>query len=106
MTVSNVSLSACGVDEVAATAAGVTGLRGAACWRVAGASTGAATGLGAAAGAVGPTVAVRAGEGQPCHHAYDQTRVTPGGTRKADHGVSSPRIRESPRRICTRSGCI
>src|SRR3954465_1428390 len=42
ITVSSVSLSACEVDEVAATAAGVTGLRGAACWRVAGARTGAA----------------------------------------------------------------
>src|SRR3954468_19446058 len=62
ITVSSVSLSACDVEEVAATAAGVTGLRGAACWRVAGARTGAATGL-AGAGAVGLTVAVAAGAG-------------------------------------------
>ena len=62
MTVSSVSLSACDVEEVAATAAGVTGLRGAACWRVAGARTGAATGL-AGAGAVGLTMAVAAGAG-------------------------------------------
>ncbi len=62
MTFSSVSLSACDVDEVAATAAGVTGLRGAACWRVAGASTGVATGLAeAGAGAEGLTVAVAAG---------------------------------------------
>ena len=62
MTFSSVSLSACDVDEVAATAAGVTGLRGAACWRVAGASTGVATGLAeAGAGAEGLTVAVTAG---------------------------------------------
>src|SRR4051794_41784338 len=44
ITVSSVSLSACDVEEVAATAAGVTGLRGAACWRGAGARAGAATG--------------------------------------------------------------
>src|SRR5262245_949915 len=62
MTVSSVSLSACEVEEVAATAAGVTGLRGAACWRVAGASTGAAIGF-AGAGAAGLTVAVAAGAG-------------------------------------------
>src|SRR3954465_11495384 len=54
ITVSSVSLSACDVEEVAATAAGVTGLRGAACWRGAGASTGAATGL-AGGRAAGPT---------------------------------------------------
>src|SRR3954465_5435969 len=62
ITVSSVSLSACEVEEVAATAAGVTGLRGAACWRGAGARTGAATGL-AGAGAVGLTMAVAAGAG-------------------------------------------
>src|SRR4051794_41882530 len=62
ITVSSVSLSACEVEEVAATAAGVTGLRGAACWRVAGARTGAATGL-AGAGAGGLTGAVAAGAG-------------------------------------------
>ena len=52
MTFSSASLSACEVDDVAATAAGTDGLRGAgraACWRVAGASAGAAVG---AAGAV------------------------------------------------------
>src|SRR3954463_9608744 len=74
ITVSSVSLSACEVEEGAATAAGVTGFgragrlaggrgwRGAACWRVAGARTGAATGL-AGAGAVGLTMAVAAGAG-------------------------------------------
>jgi len=46
MTFSSVSASACGVDEVAATAAGTDGLRAggggsAACWRVAGAMIGA-----------------------------------------------------------------
>src|SRR5690348_9600959 len=46
MTFSNVSASACEVEEVAATAAGVTGFRSAgggsaACWRVAGARIGA-----------------------------------------------------------------
>ena len=49
MTFSSPSLSACEVDDVAATAAGVGGLRAggggrAACWRVAGAIAGAATG--------------------------------------------------------------
>src|SRR3984957_15642320 len=48
MTFSSVSRSACGVDDVAATAAGVAGLRAigggkAACWRVAGAIAGAGT---------------------------------------------------------------
>ena len=50
MTFSSASLSACEVDDVAATAAGATCLRGggkAACWRVAGARTGGA-GAGAA----------------------------------------------------------
>src|SRR5262245_50443334 len=55
MTFSSVSLSACDVDDVAATAAGATCLRGlgrAACWRVAGARTGGAeAGAAAAAGA-------------------------------------------------------
>src|SRR3954453_7291765 len=67
ITVSSVSLSACDVEEVAATAAGVTGLRGAACWRGAGARTGAAAGLGGGvggAGAVGLTMAVAAGAGE------------------------------------------
>src|SRR4051794_24584562 len=49
MTFSSASLSDCEVDDVAATAAGVTGLRaaGTACWRVAGAKAG---GGGAGAG--------------------------------------------------------
>ena len=59
---SSTSLSACEVVDVAATAAGATCLRGdgrAACWRVAGASTGGA-GAGAA-GAVATGAAVFAG---------------------------------------------
>src|SRR6202011_5827489 len=54
MTFSSASVSACEVDDVAATAAGAGGLRAgggkAACWRVAGARAGAAV----AAGATGP----------------------------------------------------
>jgi hypothetical protein len=58
MTFSSASLSDCEVDVVAATAAGVTGLRAvgggkAACWRVAGANAGVAAGAGAAAGSTG-----------------------------------------------------
>ena len=58
MTFSSASLSACDVEDVAATAAGATCLRGggkAACWRVAGARTG-----GAGAGAAGAAAEVRA----------------------------------------------
>ena len=52
MTFSSASVSACEVDDVAATAAGGGGLRAggggkAACWRVAGAMAGAAVGAGA-----------------------------------------------------------
>jgi hypothetical protein len=59
MTFSSASLSVCEVDDVAATAAGVTGLRGgggrAACWRVAGAKAGGTAAAGAgAANAVAP----------------------------------------------------
>src|SRR5207247_4348466 len=70
MTFSSASLSACDVEDVAATAAGATCLRGggkAACWRVAGARTGgagagAAGGAGAgAAGAAGAAAAWAAG---------------------------------------------
>src|SRR5476649_2549034 len=61
MTFSSASVSACAVDDVAATAAGVVGLRAeggsAACWRVAGAMAGAAI----AAGAVVFAEAVAAG---------------------------------------------
>ena len=56
MTFSSASLSACEVEDVAATAAGATCLRGggkAACWRVAGARTGGA-GAGAAEPPQGP----------------------------------------------------
>ena len=59
MTFSRASLSACDVEDVAATAAGATCLRGgkAACWRVAGARTGGAgAGAAAAAGAAGAGV--------------------------------------------------
>jgi len=62
MTFSSASLSACDVEDVAATAAGATCLRGggkAACWRVAGARTGGA-GAGAA-GAAGAAAAWAAG---------------------------------------------
>src|SRR5207244_3176095 len=55
MTLSSASLSACDVEDVAATAAGATCLRGGgkvACWRGAGARTGGA-GAAAAAGAAG-----------------------------------------------------
>src|SRR5258707_12034225 len=62
MTFSSASLSDCGVDDVVATAAGVTCLRGggrAACWRVAGAKEGAAgaTASGVGAAATGPAAA-------------------------------------------------
>src|ERR1700704_3225586 len=65
MTFSSASLSDCGVDDVVATAAGVTCLRGggrAACWRVAGAKEGVAEGAtaeaaGAAASGVGAAAA-------------------------------------------------
>src|SRR6266536_2707731 len=60
MTLSRASLSACDVEDVAATAAGATCLRGggnAACWRVAGARTGGA-GAGAAGAAAGLWAAV------------------------------------------------
>src|SRR5258707_42116 len=57
MTLSSASLSACDVEDVAATAAGATCLRGggkAACWRVAGAgAAGAPATGGEAAGALG-----------------------------------------------------
>src|SRR6188508_2645706 len=59
MIFSSASLSACDVEDVAATAAGATCLRGggrAACWRVAGASNGGA-GVGAATAATGAWVA-------------------------------------------------
>src|ERR1700761_892897 len=60
MTFSSVSASDCGVEEVAAMAAGMTGLRSAgggsaACWRVAGARTG-LIGIGAPSDAVVLTV--------------------------------------------------
>src|SRR4051812_50100326 len=64
ITVSSVSLSACDVEEVAATAAGVTGLRGAACWRGAGGRTGAAAGLaGGGGGGLAEAGAARGGGG-------------------------------------------
>src|SRR3954465_10236777 len=50
ITVSSVSLSACEVEEVAATAAGVTGLRGGACLRGAGARNGGGDGFGGGRG--------------------------------------------------------
>src|SRR5882672_3184409 len=60
MTLSSASLSDCGVDDVEAIAAGVTGLRAgggkAACWRVAGARV-----AGAAAGATTGALAEGAG---------------------------------------------
>src|ERR1700694_2873777 len=65
MTFSSASVSACEVDDVAATAAGAGGLRAggggsAACWRVAGAMAGAA-GAGVATGAVFLAAALAAG---------------------------------------------
>src|SRR6185436_13845536 len=64
MTFSSASLSACDVEDVAATAAGATCLRGggrAACWRVAGARTGGA-GAGAAYAAGAAVVGALAAE--------------------------------------------
>ena len=74
MMFSSTSLSACEVVDVAATAAGATCLRGdgrAACWRVAGASTGGA-GAGAA-GAVATGAAVFAGGFAVVFAAYSQS---------------------------------
>jgi hypothetical protein len=68
MTFSSASASACEVDDVAATAAGGGGLRAgaggkAACWRVAGAKTGAGVALGATFLAATFTAGARAGAG-------------------------------------------
>src|SRR5882672_12912072 len=67
MMFSSASVSACEVDDVAATAAGTVGRRagaGAACWRVAGAKAGAAAAAaGAATGAVVFAAALAAGRG-------------------------------------------
>src|SRR5258706_12766766 len=68
MTFSSASASACEVDDVAATAAGGGGLRAgaggkAACWRVAGAKTGAGVALGGTFLAATFTAGARAGAG-------------------------------------------
>src|SRR5258707_14049344 len=68
MTFSSAPASACEVDDVAATAAGGGGLRAgaggkAACWRVAGAKTGAGVALGATFLAATFTAGARAGAG-------------------------------------------
>src|SRR2546430_14031976 len=68
MTFSRASLSACDVEDVAATAAGATCLRGggkAACWRVAGARTGGAGAAAAAGAAEAAAVGVWAAAGGP-----------------------------------------
>src|SRR5438876_1847591 len=66
MTFSSASVSACDVDDVAATAAGGEGLRAggggkAACWRVAGAKAGASVAAGATFLAAGFALGARAG---------------------------------------------
>src|SRR2546421_8359303 len=68
MTFSNASVSACEVDDVAATAAGGGGLRvgadgKAACWRVAGAKAGAGVAAGAAFFGAALAAGARAGAG-------------------------------------------
>jgi hypothetical protein len=101
MTFSSASVSACEVDDVAATAAGVAGLRAggggkAACWRVAGAMAARAAGAGAvflaavSAGRAGLGTTLRAigrGLGSGTFALAAQASAT-----NADHPTASARL--------------